>query len=199
MNGINIIALLFALLLACATPSSAAEASRTVYYPVKGRTAPDIYASIRSASPRVEKGATFAFTRIATKTDSKLGKANAQCRYVSFRTAGYFIFTLPQHVAPDQLPAKLRSKWLSFVDYLLVHEQGHRDMWQQCFADYDAAVLQLSAGDCRELDALREKLFTDIKRRCIAKDEAFDVIFRKEVLREPFMKDALRKKQGKEN
>jgi hypothetical protein len=41
---------------------------------------------------------------------------------------------------------------------------------------------------------VREQLFTEIKRGCIAQDEAFDVVFRKEVLREPFVAEAL--KQG---
>lgn len=193
MRGLFIAFLL--VILACA--ANAAEQSRNAYYPVKGKTAAEIYANIRSASPRIEKGATFAFTRIATKTDSKLDKSGGACRYKSFKTSGFFIFVLPQHQSPEKLADGLRSKWLNFVDYLQRHEQGHRDLWVKCLADYDAGALGLQAASCEELDAQREQLFNGIKRRCVGQDEAFDVIFRKEVLREPFMREALKKERQK--
>ena len=173
----------------------AAEQSRNVYYPVKGRTMAEIYNNIRSSSPRVEKGATFAFTRIATKTDSKVKLAAGTCRYTQFKTSAIYMFNLPQHVSPGDMSEIVRTKWQNFVQYLLVHEQGHRDMWRQCFIDYDTAALQLTAPGCRELNLQREKLFDSIKKRCVAQDEAFDVIFRKEVRREPFVKEAIKKGQ----
>ena len=186
----------FLIIVATAPCARAAEQSQNVYYPVKGKSAADIYTNIRTSSPRIERGATFAFTRIATKTDSKVAKSAGECRYSRFKTSALYMFNLPQHTAPSQLSGALRKKWQNFVNYLLVHEQGHREMWRQCFLDYDAAALDLRAADCAALDAEREKLFTSIKKRCVAQDEAFDVIFRKEVRQEPFVKEATsRKKQ----
>lgn len=177
-------------------PVHAGESSQNVFYPVKGRSAEDIYNFIRTSSPRVEKGATFAFTRIATKTDSKLKKADGSCGYARFKTSAIYMFNLPQHIEPSQLSGGLRTKWQNFVQYLLEHEKHHRDMWRQCFVDYDTAALQLSAPDCESLDSERDTLFNSIKKRCVAQDEAFDVIFRKQVRSEPFVKEATsRKKQ----
>lgn len=185
--------------IAMANTCAAREISQIVYYPVKGATAADIYQNIRTSSPRVEKGATFAFTRIATKTDSKLKKAAGSCGYSRFKTSAIYAFNLPQHTQPKQVNAATKVKWQNFVQYLLKHEEHHRDMWRQCFVDYDTAALALTAPDCESLDASREKLFTSIKKRCVQQDEAFDVVFRKEVRQEPFVKEATSRKRQDNN
>ena len=175
-----------------ASGALAAEKSSVAYYPVTGKTAAEVYANIKKASPRVARNSTFAFTLIATKTAKKTVNKDNACRHSSFNTSAIYVFNLPRHSNPAALPAAARAKWGAFVDYLLRHEEGHRTIWRQCFKEYDAQALELSAKTCEKLDAAREKLFTAIKRKCVAQDEAYDVIFRKEVLREPFVAAALK-------
>lgn len=191
-------ALLAALALIAAAPAQAEEKPRLSYYPVEGRTPQEIYESIRTTSPRVAPNATFAFTTIATKTDKREAKTADGCRYSKFRTSGFYIFTIPAHSAPETLTPKVKAKMAAFQAYLLKHEEGHRAMWQQCLKDYDAQALTLSAASCEKLDKLRDKAFTKIKLTCIAQDEAYDVVFRKEVLKEPFVAEALKRPRGKE-
>ena len=172
----------------------AKETSSVTQYPVTGKTAADVYNDIKVHAPKVASNATFAFTMIATKTD-KHEKASAKsCRYDRIKTSAIYNFVIPKHSNPDAMAAKTRVKWVNFVAYLKVHEEGHRTIWRKCLADYDRGALGLEAADCKTLDQAREKLLTSLKRKCLAEDEAYDVRFRKEVLSEPFVAQALRGK-----
>lgn len=194
MPAKNFHAMLAALFVMLAHPVLAAEKSSMAYYPVTGSNAAAVYENIKKSAPKIAPNATFAFTMIATKTDKKAAETNGSCRYASFATSAAYVFNLPQHVKPASLPGTTLGKWNNFVAYLLSHEEGHRAIWRQCFRDYDTQALALSAKNCAALDAAREKLFTAIKRGCLAQDEAIDVIFRKAALKEPFVAEAL--KQG---
>lgn len=190
----NRIALGFAIAAMLAQGATAKEKSSVAYYPVTGSNAAAVYANIKQSAPKIARNSTFAFTLIATKTDKKTAESEAGCRYTSFATSAAYVFHLPQHVKSASLPKATLGKWKNFVAYLHRHEEGHRTIWRECFKTYDAGALTLIVGSCERLDAAREKLFTKIKRGCIAQDEAYDVVFRKEVLKEPFIAEAL--KQG---
>jgi predicted secreted Zn-dependent protease len=188
-----------ALLLSICVMTSAAMAQnanqkdRIVSYPVKGDTAQEIYENIKFVSPRIAPNATFAFTAPYFKTASKTAKTKNSCAYSAFKTSSIFHFTLPQLVSKRKPTPALNKQWKSFVDYLFEHEQWHRNNWIGCLKDYDQQAMTLKAKNCEALDQQREKLFTDIKLRCVQQDEAFDVTFRKEVLKHPFIKAALKK------
>jgi predicted secreted Zn-dependent protease len=177
-----------------ASGAMAKEKSSIAYYPVTGSNAAAVYTNIKQSSPRIARNSTFAFTLIATKTDKESAESGDGCRYTNFTTSAAYVFHLPQHVKSASLPKATLGKWKNFVSYLQRHEEGHRTIWRECFKTYDAEALTLTTGSCDKLDVAREKLFTKIKRGCIAQDEAYDVVFRKEVLKEPFIAEAL--KQG---
>jgi predicted secreted Zn-dependent protease len=186
-------ALALCLSLLASTPVAAKDVAAVVPYPVQGKTAAEVYEYIKTKSPRAANNATFAFTMIATKTAKTEKLGGDGCRYTSFKTSAIFNFVIPRHPQPALLRAKTRSKWDAFTAYLQEHEQGHRIIWQKCFARYDAAAKALTAQDCKALDAIREKTFTAIKRECIQLDEDYDVVFRKEVLKHPFVAEALKR------
>lgn len=194
MPARNFHMLLAAMLLMPAHPAGAAEKSSIAYYPVTGSNAAAVYEDIKRSAPKIAPNATFAFTVIATKTDKKMAEAKGSCRYAGFATSAAYVFNLPQHVKPASLPRTTLGKWKNFVGYLLAHEERHRSIWRGCFQVYDSQALALSAKSCTMLDAAREKLFTTVKRGCVAQDEAIDAVFRKEALKEPFVAEAL--KQG---
>ncbi len=171
----------------------AKDASSITQYPVTGKTAQLVYDDIKAHAPRVANNATFAFTMIATKTDKKTAKTKKSCRYSSFKTSAIYNFVIPKHSNPAMMSAKTQNKWANFVVYLRNHEAGHRTIWQNCLADYDAQALTLSDDTCDDLDMAREKILNGLKRKCLAEDEAYDVQFRKAVLREPFVAEALRR------
>jgi predicted secreted Zn-dependent protease len=172
------------------TAAQAKETSRIVPYPVDGRTAPEVFTYIKTKAPRVAPNATFAFTLPATKIESKSLQGKDGCRYTSFKTSVFFAYYIPEHKMPKLLPARTRKKWSQFVGYLKDHEKLHGANWTQCLADFDREALGLKAKDCRTLGAAQTSLFNDIKRACVAKDEAIDVVFRKEVMQHPFMREA---------
>jgi predicted secreted Zn-dependent protease len=185
---------ILALCCLCVTSSVAAakDTSSITQYPVTGKTAQLVYDDIKAHAPRVASNATFAFTMIATKTDKKTTKTKTSCRYNSFKTSAIYNFVIPKHSNPAMMPAKTQNKFANFVAYLKNHEAGHRTIWQNCLADYDAQAMALSDDTCEDLEAAREKIFNGLKRKCLAEDEAYDVQFRKAVLREPFVAEALR-------
>ncbi len=185
-----------ALSLSLITSSAAVgkDVSAIVAYPVQGRTAAEIYNYIKTKSPKAANNSTFAFTMIATKTVKTEKQSADGCRYPTFKTSAIFNFVLPKHAKPDSIKPKTQNKWLDFEGYLLEHEKGHRDIWQACFIAYDQEAKVLNAKDCKALDVLRETTFTALKRRCLQQDEQYDVVFRKEVLKHPFVKAALAKR-----
>lgn len=191
----------FLLVLALASPALAQgkETSSDVPYPVTGSTAPAIYENIKTSAPRIAPNATFAFTAIATKTVKAHAVGKDGCRYKRFETSAIYNFVLPSHQNAASMNKRLAKTWGTFAAYLKTHEEGHRDIWRVCFAEYDQQAVGLSAKDCDALDRKREQLFTRIKKRCVAQDEAYDVIFRKEVLKHPFMVEALKKKKLKDD
>lgn len=183
--------LLIFTIISLVVPARAADTARIAYYPVSGKTARDIYDYIRIKAPRIAPNATFAYTAIATKTDKKEKTSGKSCRYVRFKTSGYYIFNLPRHTKLKSMSPKTRSGWLSFVNYLKNHEAGHRTSWHKCLADYDARAKTLTAHNCADLDKAREKLFTKTKLACIEQDEKMDYHFRQDVLKVPFVAEAL--------
>jgi len=186
--------MLFTFLVGASAIASAAESSKIITYPVSGTTALALYDSIKTSSPRVARNATFAFTAIATKTSKTTKMAKDGCKYSRFQTSAHYIFTLPRLTSKKGVSPALSAKWSSFADYLKTHEEGHRSIWRKCFAEYDAGVLELSAKTCEALDKKRERLFAAIKKRCLQKDEDYDFVFRKDVLKQQFVKEALNKK-----
>ncbi len=199
--GLMIKTIRFLLVLALAGPafSQGKETSSDVPYPVTGSTAPAIYENIKTAAPRIAPNATFAFTAIATKTVKAHAVGKDGCRYKRFETSAIYNFVLPSHQNAASMNTRLAKSWLAFATYLKTHEEGHRDIWRACFREYDQQAVGLAAKDCDALDSKREQLFTNIKKRCVGEDEAYDVIFRKEVLKHPFMVEALKKKKLKDD
>jgi predicted secreted Zn-dependent protease len=183
--------------LVSSTVVQAKDVSAIVPYAVQGKTAAEVYNFIKTKSPRAAGNATFAFTMIATKTVKTEKQSANGCRYPTFKTSAIFNFVLPRHVQPKALKPKTLSKWQTFESYLQVHEQGHRDIWQACFAAYDKEAKALVEKDCKTLDSVREKTFTKLKRGCLTQDEQYDVQFRKDVLKHPFVVEALKRQDKK--
>jgi predicted secreted Zn-dependent protease len=182
--------ILIPLLALSITPAFAKSSLRYMVYPVTGDTAQQIYQSIKTQSPRIAPNATFAFTAPFFKTVKTEKQSKKGCSYSAFRTSTEFHVTLPNLAVKRAPPPALVKKWKSFVAYLAEHEKWHVDNWTACLKDYDIEARALTAKDCATLDAKREQLFTSIKLACVAKDEAFDVMFRKDVLKHPFVKEA---------
>jgi predicted secreted Zn-dependent protease len=186
--------LILSFLCVTSTLAIAKDTSSITQYSVNGKTAAEVYEDIKAHAPRVAQNATFAFTMIATKTNKHETSTSNSCRFDRFKTSAIYNFVIPRHADPAIMTEKTRGKWANFLEYLKIHEQGHRTIWQNCLANYDAQSLALSATTCGALDASREALFTALKRKCLAEDEAYDVQFRKAVLNEPFVAQALRGK-----
>jgi predicted secreted Zn-dependent protease len=174
-----------------AVPVMAAEPkSKIVPYPVEGRTASEVFTYIKTKSPRIAANATFAFTLPATKTNAKSVQGKDGCRFTAYKTSLFFAYYIPQHKSPKALPGPTRKKWAQFVSYLEDHERLHGENWTACIADFDTQAIKLKAKDCRALGVMRDKLFDELKRACVAKDEAIDVTFRKDVMQHPFLREA---------
>jgi predicted secreted Zn-dependent protease len=184
----------FAVLLLPGFPALAGTKTQVVHYGVTGNTAPEIYTNIKTSAPKVAANATFAFTLPFTKTVEKTSLSNGKCSYASFKTSSIFQIVVPKLVPGGKAPAAVRKQFGGFSQYLVEHEKWHVNNWTTCLADYDREALKLSAKDCKALDKKKEKLFTSIKKKCVAKDEAFDFYFRKDVLKHPFIVSAQKKK-----
>ena len=75
------------------------------------------------------------------------------CSADSFRTTIEITFRFPKWVRTDDAPPALVAKWDGYMEHLITHENGHRDMAVRAAAELSRAVAQLPpAASCADLD-----------------------------------------------
>jgi predicted secreted Zn-dependent protease len=181
-----------------ALADSASFRSKVITYPVTGKTAKDIHDNIRKVSPKIARNATYAFSIPSVKIDKSHKKTKSSCSFGRYSTRLHFAYVVPKLTTKSGLAPGVAAKWNSFAAYLLEHEKTHGAMWRSCLSAHDAEVRQLSAKTCESLDKKRERMFEAAKKKCVAADEKFDFQFRKEVLKHPFVAEALKAKKDKD-
>jgi predicted secreted Zn-dependent protease len=75
------------------------------------------------------------------------------CSTDSFTTTVEITFRYPKWVRPEDAPQPLVDAWDTYMEKLIIHENGHRDMAVQAAADLTRDVSELPAApSCVELD-----------------------------------------------
>ncbi|MFL5260420.1 MAG: DUF922 domain-containing protein [Hyphomicrobiales bacterium] len=157
------------------------------YYSVSGNTALEVYRSMLSRGPRVNGAKAYAATSAQSSQAGFLVQGQS-CRIKDYRFKIDFVVKLPKVTNEGRLPPLLRSKWKEFAAFVRKHEDTHRAIWMGCAKDFEARVASMKSGDCDALDARAAQLWSQIRKQCDLKHQAFDAAQQKLLVGHPFIK-----------
>jgi predicted secreted Zn-dependent protease len=124
------------------------------YYEVNGICEKDLQCQMRQKGITWTDGRKYnSTTSWHVKWDYGYNTASQACSPDSFRVIVEITFRYPKWVDTTAAPQPLVDKWNSYMQYLVLHENGHRDMAVEAATELGRAVAELPpAPDCAELD-----------------------------------------------
>ena len=124
------------------------------YYEVHGGCENDLQCEMRQKGISWIDGKKYdSTTSWHVKWDYGYDRTPQTCSVDSFRVVVEIIFRYPSWVRTDNAPRLLMDKWDTFMQHLVMHESGHRDMAVEAAADLTRTVSELPpASTCAELD-----------------------------------------------
>jgi len=168
-QGIRVIkAVRLCVLAACLAPLPAAAQSawqaveKIQAYAIKGRTGPELYASIGEHGPKVGslKLRTIAHTNFTLTWSRKYERQDdGSCMLVSARPNLTITYMLPR--PSEKLPPAIRRNWEVFYNGVHAHERVHGDI----IKDMVREIEQLSIGFSTPEDPDCRKVRTNLTRR----------------------------------
>lgn len=138
--------------LACATGSLIRESVE--YYPVRGKTATELTASMASDGPRHPRGRNaWGLTEWQMHLHYQLEQADGQCHLRDPRLELSLRIVLPQWRATAGAASGLRRQWQQAQRQIIGHELEHRRHAHQAAKQAQHQLQQLPAADnCAQLD-----------------------------------------------
>ncbi len=124
------------------------------YYEVNGNCEKDLQCQMRQKGIPWADGKKYnSTTRWNIKWDYGHISTSHECSPDSFRVIVEITFRYPKWVDTAAAPQSLIDKWNSYMQYLILHENGHRDMAVDAATELVNAVAEMPpAQDCTELD-----------------------------------------------
>ncbi len=127
---------------------------RYEYYDINGSCENDLLRDLRKKGVAWDDGKKYeSVTSWHVKWNYSHTQDTHTCSADSFQVTVDIIFRYPKWTQIEDAPQMLADKWDDYMNHLLVHENGHRDMAVEAAADLSRAVSDLSpAQTCAELD-----------------------------------------------
>jgi predicted secreted Zn-dependent protease len=124
------------------------------YYEVHGGCENDLQCEMRQKGISWTDGKKYdSTTSWHVKWNYGYDRTPQACSVDSFRVFVEITFRYPSWARTDNAPRLLVDKWDTFMQHLVVHENGHRDMAVEAAADLTRTVSELPpASTCAELD-----------------------------------------------
>jgi predicted secreted Zn-dependent protease len=141
-------------------------------YAIKGKTGPELYASIGERGPAVRDGKAraIAHTNFKLTWSRKYEPKDGACTLVSARPNLTITYTLPKPAG--KLPAPTARNWETFIAGIRAHEKVHGGFITQMVKEIEAATVGMSvAGDPKcvkirtELTKRLTKIYDTYKQR----------------------------------
>ncbi len=161
------------------------------YYPIKGESVGQIYASMIARGPDVHGDSAYAATAATSAQTGKLVQGKT-CRVQDYRYEINFVVKLPKLRNEAALKGESLRNWRRFSQFLKTHEDTHRRIWLNCAAGLEARVKHLSAPDCKTLDRRSTRLWKEMQSNCTRQHQAFDAAEQRRLLKHPFVQQVLR-------
>jgi predicted secreted Zn-dependent protease len=127
---------------------------RYEYYQITGKCEQDLQCELRDKGCEWKDGKTYdSMTTWQFKWEYDPVRSPGSCSVDSFRISVDIVFRYPEWMRDDDAPLMLVEKWNSYMQGLIAHETGHRDMAVEAARDLARMVAKLPpAADCTELE-----------------------------------------------
>lgn len=186
-------AMALAAALAGSVPATAEIVSKTeiTYFAVTGKTPAEIYRNILDRGPTVGKDRALAAIGTTATQDGGVEQQGSLCRLTDYVISLDFTITRPKIENEAVLPPADRALWQRMNDFILVHENEHKDVWLACAADIEKTIMALTAPNCDELISKGQAVWAEKLAACDRTQRKWDKDQASELMRQPFMRRAL--------
>lgn len=146
------------------------------YYEIKGNSEDELRSELCRHGCRWKDGKTYdSVTNWHVKWDYDYDRSPETCSAGSFRVFVDITFRYPKWMQTDDVPRPLAAKWDNYMENLVEHENGHRDMAVTAAAELSEAVAAMPpASTCAELDRRVRALFHGRMKRLNDDAHAYD-------------------------
>lgn len=147
------------------------------YYEIQGGTEKDLRCDISQKGCKWEDGKTYdSVTSWSLTFDYGNEQARPVCNPEDITVTLEVTFRYPKWVTMADAPQPLVNKWNAYLQSLIVHESGHRDMAVTAATEISNAVLKLPAGQsCSELERTAQRLSRERMNKLKADSKKYDV------------------------
>lgn len=127
---------------------------RHEYYDVSGTTPDEIRRQMTKNGTKWDDGQTYdAVTTWDIKYRYDTTREEGKCYVSSARTNVGITFRYPRFTPKPATPASVRSQWDAYMNNLVIHEEGHRDLAVNAAHDISESLSSMEGfGSCREAD-----------------------------------------------
>jgi len=149
---------------------------KTDYYLISGETAAEIRDSMDRKRPIRENGLSYdAHTDWFVKWNFWWGQPNDSCTITRVTTKLNIQFILPELNGTSTLAEALRHKWKIYMEALLRHEDGHRNISIRAANEIENKILNMaSRPTCERLEIDANQIGNSLLRKFRAIEEEYD-------------------------
>lgn len=183
-------------------PSPAARADvvssvRVAHFTLSGTSERALLAQFMRRGPKVDGRHAFARTRVRARMRATLAGVPGRCVARRLNLTMRFHILLPRAGDEHRFPPAMKRRWRAFLAHLRRHEERHKRIWLDCGREAERRLKGLRAASCRALNRRMKRIYRAVMARCDARHAAFDAREGRRVLRQPFIRAALRRPQGR--
>jgi len=148
------------------------------YYDIQGGCQKDLQCQMRQKGVTLMNGKKYdSSTSWHVKWDYGYNRSAMTCSPDSFRVVVEIVFRYPKWVPTDDAPRPLVDKWDGFMQRLVTHENGHRDLAVEAAADLARIVANLPpASTCDDLDHQVQALSKARMSKLDADQKVYDAV-----------------------
>ncbi len=146
------------------------------YYDIRGDSEQELRSQMCRNGCRWRDGKIYdSVTNWHVTWDYDYDRTPGRCAAASFRTSVDITYRLPRWVRTGGAPRQLVNKWNRYLDRLMLHEKGHRDLAVRAAVELSGAVAALPpAPDCSEIDHEIRDLSRERLRKLKTESDAYD-------------------------
>jgi predicted secreted Zn-dependent protease len=148
-----------------------------IYYDICGLCEKDLQCDLKDKCITWTDGKKYdAVTSWEMKREYALNSAAGACSVEAFTVTVEVVFHLPRWEHTDAAPRALVDKWDRYMQNLLTHENGHRDLAVAAASDISRDVAELAPiGTCGELDRRIHDLSRIRMNKLVEEQKEYDI------------------------
>lgn len=146
------------------------------YYEVCGCNEEELHCDLRQKCGTWTDGKRYdSLTSWDIKWDHEYGRNSRACAVNAFTPVITITFRYPKWKRTEEAPQSLVEKWDRYLENLVAHENGHRDMVVEAMTELSHAVAGLSpAPSCDDLDRNVRALFRTYVAKMNKEQQEYD-------------------------